>query len=139
MSADVLPAIAYGTLRAGCHNARLWDGLADHAAGWLHGFRLYKVAGAGFPIVQPSGDLDDRVRVDVLLWRSTEAAETGLERLDWLEGVPHLYRRERASVSLLGADYEVPGWVYLPNDGRLTRNAWSIKSGDWLDRGLETL
>lgn len=123
--------LVYGTLREGCHNAYLWSELGSADGAWLEGYRLYKVAGAAFPIVLPTGDMADRVRVDVITWHSADDARTGLERLDWLEGAPEFYERVRGSARLLGTSDAVSGWVYVPKEPRLRHGAWLIESGDW--------
>lgn len=128
----VTSAIVYGTLRSGFHNARLWEGCADSEMGWLAGYRLYEVEGAGFPIVQRDEEslYVPYVRVEILTWRSDDLAVEGIERLDWLESVPRLYRRiEVTAVTDNGRDRR--GWLYVPSSQWLTEGVRLIESGDW--------
>lgn len=122
-------AIVYGTLRSGFHNDRLWRDSADVESGWLSGYRLYQVASATFPIVQSAGD-DDRVRVDIVTWRSPRLAAEGLESMDWLEGAPDFYQRIE-TVAVTDAGIEQRGWLYVPSSRRLTLGARLIESGDY--------
>lgn len=123
-------AIVYGTLRAGHFNARLWEGKADSHRGWLSGYRLYGVAGLGFPIVRQTGAMSDRVRIEVIRWRSQRDAIEGIRRLDWLEGVPTLYRRVEETVDLDDGSVAT-GWLYVPSSRSLVKGSYWIPSNDW--------
>jgi len=100
----------YGTLRKGFYNHRLLENATFSDTGSAYGVRLYDVG--PFPAVLPTSDGKGAVHGELY-----EVDDETLTRLDRLEGVPHLFRRE-----LVWCDYdhesdyeELYAWVYLWN------------------------
>jgi gamma-glutamylcyclotransferase (GGCT)/AIG2-like uncharacterized protein YtfP len=103
------PAAVYGTLRPGFGNDRLWQGKAKHIGdGTVHGYRL---VGRGFPYAIPS---PDETIVVSLIQPYSDTYDYVLERMDWLEGVPHHYTR--VNVAVLTEQGYIVAWMYQPAD-----------------------
>lgn len=135
---DAFPVIVYGTLRHGFGNDRLWAGLGVHQPAILPGFRIYAVRHGEFPVVERTHDDHDEVLVDVVFWHSTAHAMKGIENMDWLEGHPTLYLRQKATAYLESGD-PVTGWLYVPADDHLLRGAMPIPSGNWADHARSSV
>ena len=110
----------YGTLRKGeCRNYLLEDyrflGYAK-----AKGFLFYNI-GAYPGMVEGDGEVVGEVY---------EIHESLLEKLDLVEGVPDLYRRELIEVSLENGQ-TISAYAYIYN--RKIDNKLLIPSGDWKD------
>jgi gamma-glutamylcyclotransferase (GGCT)/AIG2-like uncharacterized protein YtfP len=93
----LFPYAVYGTLRVGQPNSDLWDGAARYGGtGYVRRYRL--LSNGWFPYAVPA-DLSRRIVVDVL-WPVASEADSLRERLDRLEGYPHLYDRLLVDVEL---------------------------------------
>ncbi len=110
----------YGTLRKGeCRNYILSDcqflGYAK-----AKGFVLYNIG--AFPgMVEGEGEVIGEVY---------EIPKDLLEKLDWVEGVPDLFRREIIEVRLEDGQ-TISVYAYIYNRG--VKNKLLIPSGDWKD------
>jgi len=100
-------AVCYGTLKQGYNNHRVLSSSTSSgravkvADGVVHGYELYD---SGFPVAAASDD--GSVVVEVY------EVDT-LERLDMLEGFPHMYLRKEIEVdSNVG---KITGWMYYGN------------------------
>lgn len=103
------PIAVYGTLIEGFHNATLWEGLATYEECVIHDFRL--VTHGWYPYAIPA---EGSLTVGQIITPTSEVnALTILSRLDHLEGVPHHYSREVATVQLEN-DAMVTAWIYVP-------------------------
>ncbi|MBX7068126.1 MAG: gamma-glutamylcyclotransferase [Microthrixaceae bacterium] len=114
---------AYGTLRPGFPNARLWDtvpGVSSEPC-VIPGVRL-QVDSVPFARV----DLGSEAVGD-LITVPGEAASRVLERLDWLEGHPFLY--VRVPWPCVTASGTVVCWLYL--DATLEEYGRPVPGGDY--------
>ena len=126
------PVFVYGTLREGFGNDRLWHPHATRreAPGggrWeVRGYNL--VTNGGFPYAVPTPYVDGiglTARIVGELIEATDAEHEAemMKRLDYLEGVPHHYRRALVSVELHGSANDLDGYpslnavMYQPTDG----------------------
>lgn len=82
----------YGTLKHGHGNHRLLSSNTLVGTAWLKGWTMYDLG--AFPAVMPSEDPTDDIWCEV--YEGLTDAE--FERLDGLEGYPHLYNRKQVSV-----------------------------------------
>jgi gamma-glutamylcyclotransferase (GGCT)/AIG2-like uncharacterized protein YtfP len=115
VSEIVRPYFVYGTLRPGFGNDRIWinaggrvelDGIAS-----VRGFRM---TAGGIPFAIPSDDRADTIvgaivhppRLDLDLCYELR------QRLDGLEGYPHLYDRKVVEVGPTGAE----AWIYYRSE-----------------------
>jgi gamma-glutamylcyclotransferase (GGCT)/AIG2-like uncharacterized protein YtfP len=127
-----LPLFAvYGTLRQGGGNAPIWQGLAVNL-GQTHvvDYAMYAARHGGFPYAVES--VGNRIVVELLQPLSRSDAYELTERLDMLEGVPHLYRR------IVVPDPHGLGrlvFMYVPTDDTFARTYDMdnvIEGGDWM-------
>ena len=121
----------YGTLR---QNGRLHDVLINDsliATGTVNG-RLYNTHGA-FPAMTLGDDQNplsgsERVTGEIYL-----VSPQTLENLDRIEGVPHLYTREKTLVHTGVPFAYMRSWVYIQDEAHCTDYDLAlIKSGDWM-------
>ena len=110
----------YGTLRKGeCRNYLLED---SQFIGYARakGYLLYNIG--SYPgMVEGGGEVVGEVY---------EIPESLLEKLDWVEGVPDLFRRELIEVTL-ETGQTISAYAYIYN--RKIDNKLLISSGDWKD------
>ncbi|WP_448583996.1 gamma-glutamylcyclotransferase family protein [Thermocrinis sp.] len=108
----------YGTLRAG----EIRHGLIQHCEflglAYAEGYDLYLIY--KFPGMVPGSG-----RVVGEVYRVSEKA---LQALDWIEGVPNLYRRELIKVKLATGE-ELETYTYIYNGS--VEGFKKIPSGDW--------
>ena len=110
----------YGTLMEGEANAWLIPEGTQRTRAKLTGTLID--TGHGYPAFVPAGETAIEAEI-------VEVDERTLFRLDILEGVPHLYRRQRVKAELEGgAVATVWGYVYARN---APCGARLIKGGDW--------
>jgi gamma-glutamylcyclotransferase (GGCT)/AIG2-like uncharacterized protein YtfP len=110
----------YGTLRKGeCRHYLLED---SQFIGYARakGYLLYNI-GAYPGMVEGDGKVVGEVY---------EIPETLFEKLDWVEGVPDLFRRELIEVTLENGQ-TISAYAYIYN--RKIDNKLLIPSGDWKD------
>jgi gamma-glutamylcyclotransferase (GGCT)/AIG2-like uncharacterized protein YtfP len=97
----------YGTLRQGFHNHRLLAGSKFLGEGSAYGVKLYDAG--PFPAVL-------KEHKSAVLGELYEVDDTTLARLDRLESVPHLYRRETVLCDLHEeSDAEIDAFIYIWN------------------------
>ena len=113
----------YGTLRAGCGNHHILEGLT-FKRDVIQGFKMYDLG--GFPYVVHTGDHDDSIAVEVYEVPDYDTAR----RLDALEGYHHtqgftgFYNRIKVRTAL---GTEVYLYVFPQHEGED-----EIESGDWV-------
>jgi gamma-glutamylcyclotransferase (GGCT)/AIG2-like uncharacterized protein YtfP len=116
-----MKVFVYGTLMQGEHNAGLLDG--SEYLGGAHTGPDFRLLNLGY---YPAAIEEGQTEIVGELYQVDRAT---LERLDRLEGVPHLYRREK--VELDGGE---TAWIYLINPARVDRQTPEIATGDWRSR-----
>ena len=95
----------YGTLRKGFHNNRLLANSHFEGIGSAYGVKLYNAG------LYPAALIDPK---SALVGEIYEVDDNTLARLDMLEGVPHLYRRETVDCDLDDdSDAELQAYIYI--------------------------
>ena len=113
----------YGTLLEGEYNAHWGKGAFSRRKASVRGV-LFDT-GCGYPAFVPGAE-GGPVEAEVL-----EVDAGGLDKMDWLEDYPRLYRRERVVATYEdGTKAEV--WVYVMNN--LPEQAKVIATGSWRRR-----
>lgn len=106
-----MKVFVYGTLKSGYGNNRLLDGQTFLESSFLNGYKMFYSGGVGsFPCIIP--DKDSVIRGEV--WDIGEDMDC-LQRLDWLEGHPRMYKRT-TEFHPYHNDLEVYVWNYPMND-----------------------
>jgi gamma-glutamylcyclotransferase (GGCT)/AIG2-like uncharacterized protein YtfP len=124
LSTEPIPVFAYGTLRPGAARYRyIQDGVARHEPAYLLA-RLIPT-GADYPGLELSEVAADKVS-GVLLHPKASALATWLQRLDRIEGHPHLFSRVLSRID----DGRV-AWVYVWVGGRAQ---YDVGEGDGAGR-----
>ena len=123
-----LPYAVYGTLRPGCGNDRLWEGMAYlGATGVVEGYKMVTGMSMGFPFALPAPH--SSVVVEIIV--PAEGFERVLrDRLDTLEGYPHFYDRKVVKVETISGFVEA--WLYVPCTTSFLDKVFDIPSGDWV-------
>jgi gamma-glutamylcyclotransferase (GGCT)/AIG2-like uncharacterized protein YtfP len=119
----MVKVFVYGTLRKGERRNHILEGSRFIGYARAKGFFLYKIK--EFPgMVEGSGEVVGEVY---------EISEDLLEKLDWIERVPYLYRRELIEVTLEDGQ-AIFVYVYIYN-GEIDEDYNEIiPSGDWKRR-----
>lgn len=109
----------YGTLKRGHGNHRVLDGSTCLGPAWTDAAFTMRDLGA-FPAVYANGETSIHGEVYAV-------DDSGLARLDRLEGHPGFYQRERVAIA------GIVVWVYLMNDIPTWRagDCPVIESGVW--------
>lgn len=113
--------LVYGTLREGMSNSRLLQGSTKVLDMNLNNFKMYDVG--AFPCVVPA---ENKTGIYVEMY---EVNRSTLQRLDHLEGVPNMYRREVVAQCDIGyGNQDV--YMYIWNSGTERMN--EIPDGDYV-------
>lgn len=121
--------IVYGTLRQGYGNHRLIEqsGLGYVGTDKVDGFEMFPVGHGAFPFVREAGQ-GNKVVVEVYCAHSPRHLAAAMQRLDRLEGYPHMYNRK-----LVQTETGLIGWIYFDSDFHFGTNGKKVESGDWND------
>jgi gamma-glutamylcyclotransferase (GGCT)/AIG2-like uncharacterized protein YtfP len=108
----------YGTLKRGGTIHWIIENFPFLGRAEAEGFMLYDLG--SYPAMVPG--------VGVVYGEVYEVSEEALQSLDWVEGVPVLYRRELIEVSFEDG-FSLKAWAYIYNGDV---NGYSrIESGEW--------
>lgn len=111
----------YGTLLSGQGNNHYLKNSKLLGKSITLGFTMHDLGAFPALVEQDLGLPDGENEIHGEVW---EIDERTLDRLDYLEGVPHFYRR-KVTETIFG-----PAWVYY-NNAAVERH--QIKSGNWVE------
>lgn len=114
----------YGSLLEGFGNHRLLEGSQKLGSTIIEGYNMYSLG--AFPCIVPNND-DGRIQVEVY-----EVDAETMQRLDFLEGYPHMYDRHEVEYDL-GQGEEL-AWIYFMHKVPGVGGGYTmprIESGSW--------
>jgi len=124
-----LPYAVYGTLRPGCGNDVLWEGIGNlGATGFVSNFKMVTGKSRSFPYALPA----PHGSIVTELVYPVEGFERVLrDRFDTLEGYPNFYDRKIVKVETVWGFVEA--WLYFAPSTTFLGETVNVFCGDWVD------